>query len=65
MKYENDKIYEWTDGGNVSNRGYFDGAGKLEKFFSEIFLDVMGDVNYGTKCKITFKIETIPETSDN
>ena len=64
MLYRNHKIFEWTDGGNSANLGYFDGAGELDYFFKKLFskefgVDVMSDVEYGTKCKITFQIETL------
>ena len=58
MVYEKHEIFEWTDGGNPANCGYFDGSGDLDYLLQKIFGKVMEDIKYGTKCKVTFKIET-------
>jgi len=71
MAFEQQMEFTWSDGNDPSSAGYFDGAHEFNHLLRHLFacsmpnndrypfgVDVMGSVPYGTKCKITVRIET-------
>ena len=64
----------WTDGGDDRVGGYFDGARDLNHILRRLFagcddrpenipfaVDLTGDIVYGTKVRITVKLEVLDE----
>ena len=72
MKYSESLYVTWTDGGNPSSPGCFDGAGSMNDLLLCLFngnpswqregppvgAEVMGHVKYGTRLKVSVTIET-------
>lgn len=69
-KFEKEMIFTWTDGGNPSSSGYFDGAGELNNVFTKMFagnetgydtipihVNIMDDIKLGSKVKLKIIVE--------